>query len=134
LWERKKLKANDFPGSKSSGKRKRDEPIMAKATIQSKYTTKGKRAYQAKKREEKGEKGKAAPWEKMMHRVWAEAHTGIDQKVVDERKAKGQCTRCTQANQGWKLCQKEILVTSSPGNYSNYWEKDRTTPTLESQR
>jgi len=49
-----------------------------------KYTAKEKRVYQAKKKEEKVERGKAAPQQKIMHRVWANAHTGIDQKIVDE--------------------------------------------------
>jgi len=47
-----------------------------------------------------------------MHRVWAYPHTGIDQKIVAERKAKGQCTRCTLTTHGWKHCQKEIGVST----------------------
>ena len=47
-----------------------------------------------------------------MHKVWGPAHTGIDQKVIDERKAKGQCTRCTLTNHGWKHCQKEIRISA----------------------
>jgi len=47
-----------------------------------------------------------------MHRVWADAHTGIDQKVVDEPKANGQCTRCTLTNYGWKHCEKEFQVNT----------------------
>jgi len=37
-----------------------------------------------KKKEEKVDKGKAAPLQGIMHPVWADAHTGIDQKIVDE--------------------------------------------------
>jgi len=47
--EGKRLKDHNLSGSKSSGKRKRDEPTTAKMTNQSKYTTKEKRLYQAKK-------------------------------------------------------------------------------------
>jgi len=110
--EGKRLKDNNFSGSISSGKRKQDEPITTKTTKKPKYTAKEKRVYQAKKKEERVEKGKAAPRQKIMHRVWADAHTGIDQKIVDERKAKGQCTRCTLTNHGWKHCQKEIRVST----------------------
>jgi len=110
--EGKRLKDNNFWGSNSSGKRKRDEPITAKTTKKPKYTTKEKRLYQAKKKEEKVDKGKVAPRQQIMHTVWANAHTGIDQKVVDERKGKGQCTRCTLTNHRWKHCQKEIRVST----------------------
>jgi len=87
--EGKRLKYNNFSGSNSSGKRKRDEPTTTKITKKPKYTAKEKRVYHARKKEEKLEKGKAAPRQKIMHRVWADAHTGIDQKIVDERKAQG---------------------------------------------
>jgi len=43
--EGKKLKDNNFSGSNSSGKRKRDEPTMAKKTKKPKYTAKEKRVY-----------------------------------------------------------------------------------------
>jgi len=71
-------------------------------TKKPKYTAKEKRVYQARKKEEQVDKGKAAPRSKIIHRVWADAHTGIDQKIVHEGKAKGQCTRCTLTNHGWK--------------------------------
>jgi len=125
--EGKRLKDNNVSGSNSSGKRKRDEPIATKTTKKPKYTAKEKRVYQAKKKKEKVEKGKAAPRQKIMHRVWADAHTGIDQNIVNERKAKGQCTRCTLTNHGWKHCQKEIRVNTIhrksfklPGGRSNH--------------
>jgi len=82
--EGKNLKDNDFSGLNSSGKRKCDAPVTTKSTKKPKYTAKEKRVYQAKKKEEKVEKGKAAPRQKILHRVWADAHTGIDQKIGDE--------------------------------------------------
>jgi len=82
--EGKRLKDNNCTGSNSSGKRKQDEPRTTKITTNPKYTAKEKRVYLAKKKEEKIEKGKAAPRQKIMHRVWANAHSGIDQKIVDE--------------------------------------------------
>jgi len=100
LQEGKRLKDNNFSGSSSSGKKKRDEPTTTKITKKPKYSVIEKREYQAKKKEEKVENGKAAPRQKSMHRVWADAHTGIDQKIVDELKAKGKCTRCTLTNHG----------------------------------
>jgi len=100
--------------SNSSGKRKREEPTTTKITKKPKYTSKEKRVYQAKKNEEKVDKGKAAPRQKIMHRVWAEAHTSIDQKIVDERKAKWECTRCTLTHKSWKHCQKKIWSQHHP--------------------
>jgi len=102
--EGKRLKDNNFAGSNSSGQRQRDAPVTTKTTKKPKYTAKEKRVDQAKKEEEKIDKGKAAPRQKIMHRVWANAHTGIDQKIVDKPKAKGQCTGCTLTNHGLKHC------------------------------
>jgi len=110
--ERKRLKENSFSGSNSSQKRKREEPTTTKTTKKPKCTPKEKRVYQAKKKEEKVDKGKAAPRQKIMHWVWAHPHTGIDQKIVDERTAKGQCTTCTLTNHGWKHSEKEIGVST----------------------
>jgi len=57
--EGKRLQDNNFSGSNASGKRKSDEPIATKTTKKPKYTAKEKRVYQAKKKEEEVEKGKA---------------------------------------------------------------------------
>ena len=64
------------------------------------YTAKDKRVDQVKKKEEKAAKKPAAPRQKIMDKVWGPAHSVIDQKVINERKAKGQCTRCTLTNHG----------------------------------
>ena len=77
-----------------------------------KYTANERRVYQAKKKEEKAARKAAAPRQEIMHRVWADAHTGIDQEEIDERKAKKQCTRFTLSNHGWKHCKKEIRVST----------------------
>jgi len=110
--EGKMHKDNNSSGSNSSGKRKRDEPRTAKTTKKPKYTAKEKRVYPAKKTEEKVDKGKAAPGQKIVHRVWANAHTRIDQTIVEQPKAKGQRTRCTLTNHEWKHCQNEIRVST----------------------
>ena len=106
--EGKRLKDNNFSRWNSNEKRKCDEPTTVRTTKKPKYTAKEKREYEAKKKEEKVDNGKGATQQKIMHRVWADAHTGIEQKVVDERKPKGECTRCTLTNHGWKNYQKEI--------------------------
>jgi len=98
--------------SNSSEKEKRDEPTTVKTTKKTKYTAKEKRVYQAKKKEEKVDKGKAVPLEQIKHTVGADPHTGIDQKVVNEGKAKRQCTRYTLTNHKLTHCQKEIRVST----------------------
>ena len=109
--EGRKLGHGDSSGPGSGGKRKQNEQTMTTAK-KPKYTAKEKRVYQAKKKEEKAAKKPAAPGQEIMHRVWADAHTGIDQKEIDERKAKKQCTRYTLTNHGWKHCKKEIRIST----------------------
>jgi len=81
--EGKRLKDNNFSGSNSSGKRKWYEPRTTKTTKKPKYTAKEKRVYQAKKKEEKIDKGRVASRQKILHRVWADADTGIDHRLID---------------------------------------------------
>jgi len=126
IQEGKKLTDNNFSELNPSGKRKRDEPTTAKTMKKPRCTFKEQGVYQARKKDEKVDNRKAAPRQEIMHRVWADAHSGIDQKIVDERKAKVECTRCTLTNHGWKHCQKEIPVTTNqrkwfklPGGKSN---------------
>ena len=64
--------------------------------------------------EEKAARKPVAPRQEIMHRVWADAHTGIDQKEIDEGKAKKQCTRSTLTNHGCKHCKKEIRISTIP--------------------
>ena len=107
--EGRKLQYRDSSGSASSGKRKRNEPTRTTAK-KPKYTAKEKRVYQARKKEKKVAKKPAAPGQEIMHRVWADAHRGINQKEIDEQKAKKQCTRCSLTNHGWKHYNKEIRI------------------------
>src|ERR1700761_2692980 len=111
LQERRKLKGNSF----STVAQKRKAPEQATAVAKKpKYTAKEKRVYQAaKKAAAKVKKETAAPRKKIIHRVWKKAHEGIEQKEIDERKAKGQCTRCTFSNHGWKHCEKEIRISAA---------------------
>jgi len=126
----KKPKDNNFSGSISNGKRKDHKPITAKPTKKPKYTFKETRVYQARKKLDKVEKGKAEPRQKIRPRVWPDAHTGIHQKVVEEQKAKGQGIRSTITQHGWQHCQKEISVNTIhrksftlPGGTSNRQSK-----------
>ena len=109
--EGRKLGHGDSLGSASSGKRKRNEPTAA-VVKKPKYTSKQKMVYQAKKKDAKAARTPAAPRQGIMPRVWADAHTGIDQKEIDVRKAKNQCTRCTVTNHEWKHCKKEIRIST----------------------
>ena len=111
LQERRKLKGKSF----GTIAQKRKAPEQATATAKKpKYTAKEKRVYQAAKKEvAKVKKETAAPRRKIIHRVWKTAHEGIDQKEIDERKAKGQCTRCTLNNHGWKHCEKDIRISAA---------------------
>ena len=77
--EGSKLKITDCSGSVSSGKREGKGPTAA-VVMKPKYTVEEKSVYQAKKEAEMAAKKPAAPRQEIMHRVWADAHTGIDQK------------------------------------------------------
>ena len=111
LQERRKLKGNSF----GTVAQKRKAPEQATATVKKpKYTAKEKRVYQAAKKEAaKAKKETVAPRREIIHRVWKTAHEGIGQKEIDNRKAKGQCTRCTFSNHGWKHCEKEIRISAA---------------------
>ena len=59
------------------------------------YTAKEKADYQKKKAGERKTKkeGSLAPAEEIKHKVWAEAHQGVDQKVVHKCKSDNECRR-----------------------------------------
>ena len=61
----------------------------------------------------KVKKEPAVPRKKIMHQVWKTGNDGIGPKEVDEPKAKGQCTRCTFTNYGWKHCEKAICISAA---------------------
>ena len=56
--------------------------------------------------------GSVAPAGEVKHKVWAEVHQGVDQKVVDERKSDNERTRGRMKNHGWKYCRKPIQVSA----------------------
>ena len=56
--------------------------------------------------------GSVAPVGEVRHTVWSEAHQGVDQKVVDQRKSDNECTLCGMRNHLWKHCRKPIQVSA----------------------
>jgi len=76
------------------------------------YMAKEKADYQKKKARERRVKkeGSLAPAGEVRHKVWAEAHQGVDQKVVDKRKSDNECRRYGMKNHAWKYCGKRIQV------------------------
>jgi len=68
---------------------------VAAKCVQKQYKAKEKADYKAKKAGERKPKkeGSVAPAGEVTYMVWAEAHKGVDQKVVDKRKSDNECTR-----------------------------------------
>ena len=77
---------------------------VAAKCVNKRYPAKEKADYQKDKAGERRVKkeGSVAPGGEVKHRVWAEAHKGVDQKVVDKRKSGNKCTRCGMKNHAWK--------------------------------
>ena len=107
-----KIKNPDSSVSASCGKRKQTEPTGETVVKKPKYTAKEERAFLAKKKNARAAKKPPAPRQEIMHRVWADAPSGIDQKEIDEQKAQKQCTPCTLTNHGWKHCKMEIRAST----------------------
>jgi len=85
--ERKDLRGGGPSGTTrgDKGKLEDSKPTVAAKRVKKQYTATEKAAYQKKKAgERKVEKeGSVAPTGEVRHTVWAEAHQGVDQKVVD---------------------------------------------------
>jgi len=90
------------------------KPMVAAKCVKKRYTAREKAAYKKKKAGERKVKkeGSVAPTGEVRHRVWAEAHQGVDQKVVDKWKSDNECTRCGMRNHLWKHCRKPIQVSA----------------------
>jgi len=78
------------------------------------YTAKKKADYQKRKAGERQvtKEGSVAPAGEVRHKVWAEAHQGVDQKVVDKRKSENESTQGGMKNHTWKYCRKPIQVSA----------------------
>ena len=69
-------------------------PTVAAKCVKNQYTAKENADYQKKKAGERMVKKESsvAPLGEVKHRVCADAHKGVDQKVVDKRKSDDECT------------------------------------------
>jgi len=113
--ERKDLRGHG-PSGATRGEQKNFEdskPTVPAKRVKKQYTAKEKVDYQKKKAGERKVKkeGSVAPAGEVKHNVWAEAHQGLDQKVVDKRKSDNECTRCGMRNHTWKYYRKPIQVS-----------------------
>jgi len=104
------------PSGLTRGEKRRCEdskPTVPAKRVKIQYKAKEKADYQKKKagaRKVK-EEGGVAPEGEIKHKVWAEAHQAVDQKVVDKRKSDNECTRCVMRNHAWKYWRKPIQVS-----------------------
>jgi len=112
--EKKDLRGGGPTGATRGKKRKFEDlrRTVAAKRVKRQYTATEKAAYQKKKAGERKVKkeGSVAPTGEIRHKVGAEAHQGVDQKVVDRRKSDNECTRCGMKNHTWKYCRKLIQV------------------------
>jgi len=114
--ERKALRGGGPSGTRRGEKRKFEDskPTVAAKRVKKQYTATEKAAYHKKKAGERKTKkeGSVAPTGEVRHRVWSEAHQGVDQKVVDKRKSDNECTRSGMRNHLWKQWRKPIQISS----------------------
>ena len=114
--ERKDVREGGPSGETQGEKRKFQDskPTVTAKRVKRQYTANEKVDYQKKKAGERKVKkeGSVAPAGKVRHPVWAEAHQGVDQKVVDKRKSDNECTRCGMKNHAWKYYRKPIQVSA----------------------
>jgi len=89
------------------------KPIVAAKQVKKQYTAKENADYEKKKaggREVKKE-GTVAPAGEVKQAVWAAAHKGVDQNVVDKRKSDNECKWCGMKNHAWKYCGKPVHIS-----------------------
>ena len=114
--KRKDLRGRGPSGTTRGDKRKfeHSKPTVAAKRVKRQYTAKEKADYQKKKAGERllKKEGSVAPKPEVKHRVWSEAHQGVDQKIVDKRKSDKECRRCGMKNHSWKYCRKRIQVSA----------------------
>jgi len=113
--ERKPLRGGGPSGTTLGEKRKFEDskPMEMAKHVKQQYTAKAKVDPKKKKAGERKVKKEEslAPAGEVKHRVWAEAHKGIDEKVVNKRKSDKKCTRCGMKNPAWKYCRKLVQVS-----------------------
>jgi len=89
--ERKDLRGGGLSGATRGKKRKFEDskPTVAATHVKKQYTAQEKAAQKKKPGERKVKKeGSVAPAGEVKHAVWADAHKGVDQKVVDKHQQK----------------------------------------------
>jgi len=93
-------------GATKGEKRKLEDskPTVTAKRVKKQYTAKEKSDYHKKKAAERRLKkeGLLASAGEVKHTVWADAHKGVDLKVVDKRKSDNQCMRCGIKNHARK--------------------------------
>jgi len=113
--ETKDLRRGGPSGGTRREKRKFEDskPTVSAKHLKRQYTAKEKADYEKKRAGESKVKKEAsvAPAGEVKHKRWAEAHQGVDQKVVDKRKSDNECTRCGMKTHNWKYCRKPIQVS-----------------------
>jgi len=90
------------------------KPAVAAKGVQKQYTAKEKADNQKKQAGDRKVKkeGLVAPAGEVKQSVWAEAHKGVDQKVVDKRKSDNESTRFGIKNHAWKYGRKPAQVSA----------------------
>ena len=114
--EQKDLRGCGASGATGREKRKFEDSKLTfpAKRVTEQYTAKEQADYQGKRAgERKGKKaGSVAPAGEVSHKVWAEAHQGVNQKVVDKRKSDNECTRWGMKTHAWKYCRKPRQVSA----------------------
>jgi len=116
IKERKDLQGGGPSGATRGAKRRFEysKLMVTVKRVKRQYTAKEKADYQKQKAAERNVKkeGSVAPAGEVKHKVWAEAHPGVDQKVVDYRKSDNECTRGGMRKHCWKYSPKVIHVSA----------------------
>jgi len=135
--ERKALRGGPPSGTTGGEKRKFEhwKPTVTAKVVKRQYTAKENVDYQKKKAGERKVKkeGSVEPAREVRHKVWAEAHQGVDQKVVDKRKSDNECTLYGMKNQAWKYGRKPIQVSAIYRGQSEPKRQSAFTPELRPQ-
>ena len=96
--ERESLRGDGRSGATRGEQRNFEDlkPTVPAKPVKKQYTPKEKADYQKKKAGERRVKKEAsvAPAEEVKQTVWAEAHKGVDQKIVDTTKSYNECAWC----------------------------------------
>ena len=114
--ERTGLRGGGPSSAKIGEKRKAEDsrPAAPEKKARKQYSAKEKAEYKKKKAVERKVKkeGSVAPKGEVKFTVWATAHPGVEQDIVDQRKKNNECTRCGMDNHTWKYCRKPVKISA----------------------